>query len=157
MTALMLVGLPLGNDSRQCEIFSHLTKYLQTQTKIILKTFIYIYKKTKYLESIKWINIKITDSTNLSMYSMEGNSSLLWIFSGRPKVWLNSNLDSSKVKTGGSSVNQCWKKNTHQKLVYKKAKAKCLICPYIINESEKMTLKPLTNLIQIFTLHFLWV
>lgn len=41
---------------------------------------------------------------------MDGNSSLLWIFSGLPSAWLNSNLDSSKVKTGGNSVNQCCNK-----------------------------------------------
>ncbi len=111
MTPLMLVGL-LGNDSRQCEIFSQLTKYLKTQTTIILKTLTYIYKNLKISRKYKMNKDKKTDSTNLSMYSMEGNSSLLCIFSGRPKVWLNSNLDSSKVKTGGSSVNQCWKKKT---------------------------------------------
>lgn len=33
----------------------------------------------------------------------------MWIFSGLPNAWLNSNLDSSNVNTGGSSVNQCWK------------------------------------------------
>lgn len=45
----------------------------------------------------------------LSRYKTWGNSNLLWIFSGLPNAWLNSNLDSSNVNTGGSSVNQCWK------------------------------------------------
>lgn len=39
MTPLMLVGLGLGNDARQCEIFTHFTKHSKTQTKVILKTF----------------------------------------------------------------------------------------------------------------------
>lgn len=42
MTALMLVGLPLGNDSRQCEIFSHLTKYLKTDKIYFENVYIHI-------------------------------------------------------------------------------------------------------------------
>lgn len=50
----------------------------------------------------------------LSRYKTWGNSNLLWIFSGLPSAWLNSNLDNSNVNTGGSSVNQCWKKKKKQ-------------------------------------------
>ena len=44
----------------------------------------------------------------LSMYMTWGNSILLCIFSGLPNCWLNWNLESSKVKTGGSLVNHNW-------------------------------------------------
>lgn len=54
-------------------------------------------------------NCNILCKPYLSRYKTWGNSNLLWIFSGLPNAWLNSNLDSSNVNTGGSSVNQCWK------------------------------------------------
>lgn len=44
-----------------------------------------------------------------------GNSSFLCIFSGRPSWVLNSNLDSSNVKTGGSVLNHlCEGARRHQ-------------------------------------------
>lgn len=43
------------------------------------------------------------------MYIIGGNSSFLCIFSGRPSCVLNSNLDSSNVKTGGNFLNHLCK------------------------------------------------
>lgn len=53
----------------------------------------------------------------LSRYNTWGNSNLLWIFSGLPNAWLNSNLDNSNVNTGGNLVNQCWKKQQQKNLM----------------------------------------
>lgn len=61
-------------------------------------------------------NCNILCKPYLSRYKTWGNSNLLWIFSGLPNAWLNSNLDSSNVNTGGSSVNQCWKETTNTEI-----------------------------------------
>lgn len=48
------------------------------------------------------------------MYIIGGNSSFLCIFSGRPSCVLNSNLDSSNVKTGGNFLNHLCKKQDNR-------------------------------------------